>query len=222
MPDYYKRNLPHIQPRGMIFFVTFRLYGSLPKSIITEFEADYKYEKTKLNKIENERQRNIAKFDHRKRSFAKWDELLDKTKNGPHYLKEQEVMQIVKDELHRFDGEYYDLVCYCIMSNHVHILIDTGIQEDGLEENDLFDNHIDLRTIMKRIKGPTARYINRHLNMKGKLWQKESWDTYIRDEKMFSNVIKYILWNPVKGGIVDAWHQYESTYIKYELKSMYL
>ncbi len=30
---YYRRNLPHIQPKGALFFITYRLAFSLPKSI---------------------------------------------------------------------------------------------------------------------------------------------------------------------------------------------
>ena len=30
--EYYRRNLPHIQPIGGIFFVTFRLFDSIPRT----------------------------------------------------------------------------------------------------------------------------------------------------------------------------------------------
>ena len=35
---YYKRNLPHYQPPGATFFITFRLYGSLPFVVIQQLE----------------------------------------------------------------------------------------------------------------------------------------------------------------------------------------
>jgi len=34
MKDYYKRNLPHYQPAGGEYFVTFRLANSLPQEVI--------------------------------------------------------------------------------------------------------------------------------------------------------------------------------------------
>jgi len=37
---------------------------------------------------------------------------------------------------------------------------------------------------MKRIKGPSAWYANKHLNRPGQFWDRESYDIYIRNEKM--------------------------------------
>lgn len=36
---FYKRKLPHYQPLGYIFFITFRLYGTLPKVIIEKYKS---------------------------------------------------------------------------------------------------------------------------------------------------------------------------------------
>ena len=33
----YRRNLPHFLPQGATFFITFRLYGTLPLPVIREF-----------------------------------------------------------------------------------------------------------------------------------------------------------------------------------------
>ncbi len=135
---------------------------------------------------------------------------------GPHYLKNPRIAGLVQQELHRFDGELYDLICYCIMSNHVHILIDTSLQiPDNFEivnwESLEFEP---LQNIMKRIKGPTAIYANRLLNKSGRLWQKESYDRYIRDQREYENVVAYILNNPVKAGLVKTWEEYQFTYMK--------
>jgi hypothetical protein len=32
--SYYRRNLPHVQPPGATFFVTFRLAGSIPLTVL--------------------------------------------------------------------------------------------------------------------------------------------------------------------------------------------
>ncbi len=37
---YYRRHLPHYQPLDAIFFVTFRLAGSLPAAVIEEMCVD--------------------------------------------------------------------------------------------------------------------------------------------------------------------------------------
>jgi len=39
----YRRNLPHLQPAGATFFVTFRLAGSLPKSVVDQWQQERKW-----------------------------------------------------------------------------------------------------------------------------------------------------------------------------------
>lgn len=214
MKTSYKRNLPHIQPEGACFFVTFRLYGSLPKKMVNEMKQKYHLQLENLKNIEDDHQRNLEVFDLRKRFFAKHDELLDKTDNGPHHLKDKTNSDIVSKELFRFDGQLYDLIAYSIMSNHVHILIDTSIQVGEYSDENFSENYVQLDQIMKRIKGPTAVYCNRVLELSGKVWERESYDMYIRNEKMFNNVLFYILNNPVKAGLVNKWNDYPGNYCK--------
>ena len=38
---YYRRNMPHIQPGGATFFVTFRLASSLPKEVVLRLKEEY-------------------------------------------------------------------------------------------------------------------------------------------------------------------------------------
>ena len=122
-------------------------------------------------------------------------------------------------ELHRFDDDVYDLIAYCIMSNHVHILIDTSIQLP--DDIDVYTfGQIDfepLQTIMKRIKGASARYANIELGRKGSFWQKESYDHLVRSDNEVRNIIAYILNNSLNAGIVDKWEDYLYSFCKYEL-----
>lgn len=157
--------------------------------------------------------RNLAIFDHRKRSLVEYDDLMTDIKSGPYHMQDDMVMQIVKDQLHRFDGELYDLIAYSIMSNHVHILVDTlETKESEILEAALYNNNTDLSYILKRIKGSTGRYANKKLGRVGAFWHKENYDIYIRNEKMLKNVIGYILDNPVKAGIVGDWKEYTGNY----------
>ena len=54
---FYRRNLPHIQPPGATFFVTFHLAGSLPQSILKQWRSE-KYqletEKLRILKLQND------------------------------------------------------------------------------------------------------------------------------------------------------------------------
>ena len=41
MKTYYKRRLPHLHPIGATFFVTWRLHGSLPGSVVQQLSQEH-------------------------------------------------------------------------------------------------------------------------------------------------------------------------------------
>jgi hypothetical protein len=43
MFDYYRRNLPHWQPKGEEYFITFRLAGTLPAESIARLKKKQKH-----------------------------------------------------------------------------------------------------------------------------------------------------------------------------------
>ena len=50
----YRRNLPHIQPPGVTFFVTFHLAGSLPRTVLEQRrmeESQLAIKKARLSKL---------------------------------------------------------------------------------------------------------------------------------------------------------------------------
>lgn len=144
-----------------------------------------------------------------------YDVLLDAINEGPDYLKDDNIRNINTKELFKNDGLLYDLTAYCIMSNHVHILIETSNQLSVISDDiELEMKYVSLDKIMKKIKGPTAMYCNKYLNRSGQFWERESFDIYIRNEKMFNNIISYILQNPVKAGLVKHWDEYQGSFLK--------
>src|SRR5262249_328765 len=54
-----------------------------------------------------------------------------------------------------------------------------------------------LKTIEHSWKSYTAHEINKALGRKGKLWQKDGWDRFIRDEEHYMRTLDYIEDNPV-------------------------
>lgn len=199
---------------GACFFVTFRLFGSLPREVLKKLKIESENKLKKLSEIPDEKERNYKVFNLRKEYFGKVDGFLENYKKGPHHLRNQVIMDIVINELMRFDNSLYDLLAYSIMSNHVHVLIDTSLQINKTNDSELSEKYVQLDQIMKRIKGPTAVYCNRELGLSGKFWARESYDMYIRNEKMLNNVLKYILNNPVKAGLVEDWEDYRGNYLK--------
>jgi putative transposase len=189
--EYFRRNLPHFHPRGELYFITYRLYATLPKKIIQELE----------NEIKTKSEKGISKDEFFRIHLQRTDTYLDQVKKDCKYLENPEVAKIVSNSLHHHDNKDYFLICYCIMPNHVHLVFEH------------FSNGKSVSNIMKSIKGYSAFKCNKILNRKGVFWQHESYDRIIRSQKELSNVIDYVLENPVAAGLVDDWQKWPYTYI---------
>jgi putative transposase len=74
------------------------------------------------------------------------------------------------------------------MPNHVHVL---------------WTPQVSLPILVRQVKGPTALSANRVLGRTGKpFWQEEYFDRVVRTDTEFSQIQRYIEWNPVKAALV--------------------
>jgi REP-associated tyrosine transposase len=99
--SFYRRRLPHWQPRGTPIFLTWRLYGSLPK-------------RSGENSSLSEGQR-----------FVLLDRELDGANSGPMFLKNPQVAAAVIETFLTAANKWdlCELFARVVMSNHVHLLI---------------------------------------------------------------------------------------------------
>lgn len=203
--EYYYRHLPHWQPGGAVFFITFRLKGSLPLELIKALKEEREREKENLAKFALDRQ---AKQNYLNEShyFGKWDRLLDKAEFGPRWLSQPEIAEVVKEALHYRNAQEYDLHAFCIMSNHVHAVFEPLDKQDS--------SFLSLSKILQSLKRHTARKANIVLAREGTFWQDESYDHVIRDNEEFLRIISYVLENPVKAGLVSKWEDWPWTFWK--------
>lgn len=210
---YYNNRLPHIAPIGAEFFITFRLFDSLPLSVLQTLKDELN---SSVQILKAKKPRNYKYLINKlKYDFSyKYDKFLDHNSHGKCYLKNEQVAQVVAEKLHQFDKEYYELEAYTIMPNHVHLLIDTAKQLEN-EGIDCESSYIQLDKIMQLIKGGSAFEANKILSRKGTFWMKDSYDHYIRNEKEWDNVLEYIVNNPVDAGLVNNWNDWKFTYCKY-------
>ena len=218
--QFYKRKLPHRHSPGRTIFVTFRLHGSIPGSVLKMWKAerkalDYTLRKSSSNP-DTEYKEKLLLF--RRKWFARFEEILHKAASGPVWLKDPAVAAIVSECLYYLDGRAYRLHAFCIMSNHVHVLFTPLLDESSLRETTqdgrlaFESSDPTLAAIMKSIKGYSARKANEVLGRKGRLWEPESYDRQVRNEDEFWRIVKYIVNNPVKAGIVTNWQEFPYTW----------
>jgi len=188
---YYWNKLPHFQPADGTFFITFRLKGSIPAFKLKELSDFIDSQNYPGQSHANEQSSELY--------FRLYDDILDSLKYGPVYLKDEAIASIVEGSIEYLQSKDYNLICYTIMPNHVHMII----------------NKINrpLFRIMKSLKGYTGYEANRHLNRRGAFWQKEYHDRVIRNQNELYNKIDYTLNNPVKAKLVKNWKEWKFSYI---------
>ncbi|WP_158279591.1 transposase [Arcicella aurantiaca] len=200
---FYERNLPHFQKNDVYYFITMRLSGSLPLEVILQLQKEQRERLNEISELSDKsyvEKRQLVDEQHR-RYFGKFDKLLDNPKSGPTWLILPAIAKLVKHSIHFYDDKKYELLCYTIMSNHVHLVFRI-LQED-----------YPLHQILKFLKGYSGKKANEILRRNGEFWQHESYDRIVRDGKECERIITYILNNPVKIGLVEKWQDYEYSYV---------
>ncbi len=207
--EFYRRNLPHIQPRGSTFLINFRLAGSLPQIVIEDLKAKAEQLEHTLQTIANPAERFRHKDQEQRKLFGKWDDTLHKSQTGPFYLKDVLIAQIVADAIRYHDGDWFELVAFCIMPNHAHIVLTPFKSSETADYS--------LTKIMHNIKRNSAKQANTALGRTGQFWQHESYDHFVRDEAELGRILQYVINNPVKAGLVADWQDWKWTYCIYDL-----
>ena len=188
-------NLPHWTKDGATYAVAFRLADALPQHVL---EA-WKREREDIVLRAEQQSRELTAVERRELSHlysTRVDTFLD-AGQGASYLRDPRIAQIVRVALMHFDGQRYDLVAWCIMPNHVHVIL------RPLGDHALPD-------ILHSWKSFTSKAIGKEAGLSGQFWQEESYDHLIRDEEDFNNQVTYLLGNPEKAGLKDwQWCGYQ-------------
>ncbi len=172
--------LPHCDRPGLIQFVTFRLWDSLPASRRAEWEpllyagTRNKAPRLELNERENQRQLE-AYLD------SGWGEC---------FLREGRLAGLVEKAMLHHHGQRFRMLAWVVMPNHVHALMETG--------------QTPLAKTLQNWKSIVAVGANKMLGRAGRFWQAEYWDRFMRDEVQTQKAVRYIENNPVKAKLCRA------------------
>lgn len=92
------------------------------------------------------------------------------------------------------DKSGYHIYAYCLMVNHVHLLLKVG--EEPLEQ------------VMRRICGSYVYWYNSKYQRIGNLFQDRFKSETVENDAYFLTVLRYIHQNPLKAGLVTSIEQY--------------
>jgi len=99
--------------------------------------------------------------------------------------------QIVVETLKKSVKLYgYRLLCFCLMPNHLHILIQAG------------ESPKDLRNLVRGFKSFSSK------STRKRLWQRSFYEHVLRKEENVVEVARYVLDNPIRKQIVEEYKEY--------------
>ena len=186
--------LPHWTREGGWYSVTFRLWDSLPQHVIDT----WLFERENIVKTAEQMKRPLSEHEERRLAHLyseKVERYLD-AGYGSCFMKDHRVAAIVRNALLHFDDERYSLAAWCVMPNHVHVVVQpfAGQQITGGTPVP----HAELPEILHSWKSFTSKEANRLLRRSGEFWQAEYYDHLIRSEADFRHAVRYVLENPIK------------------------
>ena len=103
-------------------------------------------------------------------------------------------------------GKRFILHAAVVMPEHVHLMLTPLSDQNGWP--------YPLASILKLIKGTSAREINKVLGHRGPVWQEESFDHVLRSDESFEEKLEYIRQNPVQRGLVGRAEDYRWLWVE--------
>lgn len=181
-----RQRLPHWDVQHGVYFITFNLFDAVPAEVRVQIEEEARAQIARIEFLRG--QLTIAE----KRSIDAWGrrqigKALDDSR-GQCFLKDVRIARLVEETLTLFDGQRYQLLCWCVMPNHVHLVFTLN---DALER------------VVHSWKSFTAKTANRLLGRTGVFWQEGYYDRCVRDSGELERTIEYVLANPAKARLSD-------------------
>ena len=170
--------LPHFDHAGLLQSITFRLADAVPVETIMQWRQELG--------LGNEADANDSRMAELRERLERYED----NGHGDCHLRRDDAATVAQDALLHFDGKRYRLLAWCVMPNHVHVLVETT---PGYTLSD----------IVHSWKSYTAKVINRLIGRDGAVWMPEYHDRYIRDDRHLNAAVEYIETNPVTAGLVD-------------------
>lgn len=175
---YTVGRLPHFDAPHTLQFITFRLGDALPQSVLREISRE-------VQRLPAAQRGGVQ----RKRIEYWLDQGL-----GCCILQYPEMAQVLAQSLAFHHGRRYQLLAWCIMPNHVHVVVEPTYS---------------LPRIIQGWKSYSARWALTHAPQhglalpRGQFWMRGYWDRYIRDARHLEAALSYVHQNPVAARLCE-------------------
>ena len=188
--------LPHCDKPGLVQFVTFRLWDSMPAARRSEWE--HLLAIAERSDAPRSGARSIASPEPTKATAQRLasreqrirlENYLDRGL-GDCFLRDPRIAALMEKALCFHHGSRFEFLAWVVMPNHVHVLLKVG--------------NTSLSKIIQNWKSIVAVKANKLLKRTGDFWRLDYWDTFMRNEAQRIKAIRYIENNPVKAKLCRA------------------
>ena len=178
--------MPHFSSAYVIQHVTYHLADSVSAEVRARLEDELRLVPARQQDAE------------RRHRIEAW---LD-AGHGCCLLREPVAARLVQDAFLFFDGERYRLLAWVVMPNHVHVLFQPLQGWTMAKIVASWKSYTGRRLAPMLPPAPSQVPVRR-------VWQREYWDRFIRNEPHFDAAREYIHNNPVKAGLVARSEDWE-------------
>jgi REP element-mobilizing transposase RayT len=175
-------HLPHWEKEEGLYFITFHLADSLPRSVLAKIADRHRILEAAKHNHANllpDQKALLAGYSH-----ARIEEYFDRGAGSCPFL-DMRIAGAMAAALRFREGKHYRLLAWCVMPNHVHVVAR------------LFPGQ-ELAKVVKAWKNFSAKAANLVLGRKGQFWQREYYDRLIRNGDELDRAIGYVIENPTK------------------------
>ncbi len=190
---------PHCDYPGLVQSIGSRLFDSVPAHVIDRWTRELAQRCAGVPpanpKTSGVSPAKAADKQRRKQLCAQIDRYADMG-YGSCYLADTRIAELTENALLYFDNQRYDLLAWCVMSNHIHVLAVPKPRHS-------------LSDILQSWKSYTAHAANKILRREGQFWFPDYFDEFMRTTSQMEATILYIEFNPVTARLVSSPEQWK-------------
>jgi REP element-mobilizing transposase RayT len=153
------------------------------------------------------------RLPHFERAWGKYAVTFSTRNHGQLAPSERDI--VLQSIVHGGEQNQYELYVACVMPDHVHLLFEPQVKEQGDSGEAVFWS---LTEILQGIKSTSAHRINKAAGKQGPVWEKESFDRLIGSERDLREKFCYIARNPWDAGIVNQNEDYAWLWTREDLR----